>query len=53
MQVKVKDVMAPDVETVRPDIAQRAPRRLTAELVAALSRETPLSVTVNPAAGLK
>jgi CBS domain-containing protein len=34
------------------DIAQRAPRRLTAELVEAVSRETPLSVTINPAADI-
>jgi CBS domain-containing protein len=32
------------------DVAQRAPHRLTAELVEAVSRETPLSVTINPAA---
>lgn len=32
------------------DIARVAPHRLTAELVEAVSRETPLSVTINPAA---
>jgi CBS domain-containing protein len=32
------------------DIARQAPHRLTAELIEAVSRETPLSVTINPAA---
>ena len=32
------------------DVAQRAPHRLTAELVEAVSRKSPLSVTINPAA---
>jgi CBS domain-containing protein len=32
------------------DVARLAPHRLTAELVEAVSRETPLSVTINPAA---
>jgi len=32
------------------DIARLAPHRLTAELVDAVLRETPLSVTINPAA---
>jgi len=32
------------------DIAREAPHRLTAALVEAVARETPLSVTINPAA---
>ena len=34
------------------DVAQRAPHRLTAELVEAVTRETPLSITLNPAADI-
>jgi CBS domain-containing protein len=35
------------------DVARRAPHRLTAELLEAVSREAPLSVTINPMAGLE
>ncbi len=34
------------------DIARQAPHRLTAEVLEAVSRETPLSVTINPMAGI-
>jgi CBS domain-containing protein len=34
------------------DVARHAPHRLTAELVEAVTRDTPLSVTINPAADL-
>ena len=33
-----------------PDVARAAPSRLTAELLEAVSREIPLSVTINPTA---
>jgi CBS domain-containing protein len=35
------------------DVAHRAPHRLTAEILEAVSREAPLSVTINPMAGLE
>lgn len=35
------------------DVARKAPHRLTAELIEAVLRETPLSVTINPAAELR
>jgi CBS domain-containing protein len=34
------------------DLARKAPHRLTAELIEAVSRETPLSVTINPGSEL-
>jgi CBS domain-containing protein len=34
------------------DVARHAPHRLTAELVEAVTRDTPLSVTINPADNL-
>ncbi len=34
------------------DIARQAPHRLTAEVLEAVTRETPLSVTINPMAGI-
>jgi CBS domain-containing protein len=35
------------------DVARNAPQRLTAELIEAVLRETPLSVTITPAAELR
>lgn len=35
------------------DVARKAPHRLTAALIEAVSRETPLSVTINPGAELR
>jgi len=34
------------------DLARHAPSRLTAEVLEAISRETPLSVTINPTSGI-
>jgi CBS domain-containing protein len=34
------------------DLARHAPQRLTAEVLEAVSRDAPLSVTINPAAGI-
>jgi CBS domain-containing protein len=35
------------------DVARHAPHRLTVEILEAVSREAPLSVTINPVAGLE
>lgn len=35
------------------DVARHAPHRLTADILEAASREAPLSVTINPTAGLE
>jgi CBS domain-containing protein len=35
------------------DVARHAPHRLTAEILEAVSREAPLSITINPMAGLE